>query len=93
MLPGGFLAGRSLISAASLRGVLAKCTPIMDAVIRQKPFRRQGMRPALPPGADIAWRSRQVCFGSMDNVHCKRAINQDFIDLFGQRGFVLVPHL
>jgi len=71
----------------------AKCTPIMDAVIRQKLFRPYGIPPALPPGADIAWRPRQVRFGSMGNVHCKRAINQDFIDLFGQRGFVLVPHL
>ena len=28
--------------------------------------------------------------GQRATVHYKRAINQDFIDLFGQRGFVLV---
>ena len=34
-----------------------------------------------------------VSNGEWTTVHCRRPINQGFIDLFGQQGSVIVPHL
>ena len=38
-------------------------------------------------------RQRNGRDGQWATVHCRRRINQDLIDLFGQQGSVLVPHL
>jgi hypothetical protein len=49
---------------------------------------------ALPPKADIHCGNRNVCFGPLgDIVALRSAINQDFIDLFGEQGSVLVSYL
>jgi hypothetical protein len=36
---------------------------------------------------------RKSELGQSATVHCRRPINQDFIDLFGHQGTVLVPRL
>ena len=38
-------------------------------------------------------RQRNDVIRPMATVHCRRPINQDFIDLFDQQGSVLVLHL
>ena len=42
---------------------------------------------------DVSAFATHVSNGEWTTAHCRRLINQGFIDLFGQQGSVLVPHL
>jgi hypothetical protein len=48
----------------------------------------------LIPIADITWRAFYIRFVPADGVVApKCTVNQDFIDLFGEQGLVLVSYL
>ena len=47
----------------------------------------------LIPIADITWRAFYIRCVPADDVVPKCTVNQDFIDLFGEQGLVLVSYL
>jgi hypothetical protein len=48
---------------------------------------------SLHPRNRTSRLSSRSAMGQWTTVHCRRPINQGFIDLFGQQGSVIVPHL
>ena len=78
--------------AVNLHGNILE--PPMSALGQKRTWRDQIAMSALHSIADIHCGNRNVCFGPLgDIVALRSAINQDFIDLFGEQGSVLVSYL